>query len=207
MPLYQFARDGKDRAFCFIHIPKTGGTAVETYFRSLGLNAFWDPPSYQSIRPYLRIPPAHYEYRIVSSLFRIESMYTFAIVRDPIQRLVSEYKWAIEKSTLPPQVRQLGFSDFIRHMFSAYAQDENVLAGHLKPQYRFVGKGVARIFRYETGLDRIIRQVLDDVGLKPEGDVKLPVINKGAPVSIAVTDDDIALIRQTYEQDFKLFGY
>ena len=70
-----------------------------------------------------------------------------------------------------------------------------------------MGKGVARIFRYETGLDMIIRQVLDDVGLKPEGDVKLPVVNKGAPVSIAVTDDDIALIRQTYEQDFKLFGY
>jgi hypothetical protein len=207
MPLYQFRDGPRERTFLFIHIPKTGGTAIETYFRGIGLTSFLDPTSYAMFRPYLSLAPTHFDYRVASMLFRLESLYSFAVVRHPVQRLISEYKWAVEKSTLPDAIKTLSFSDFIRHMFAAYGRDENLLAGHFKPQARFVGSKVSKVFKYEAGLDAAVRQVLQAVGLKVDGEIRLPVVNRAGEKNVEPTEEDIALIRDVYSEDFETFGY
>ncbi|MCA3554397.1 sulfotransferase family 2 domain-containing protein [Aestuariivirga sp.] len=207
MPLYQYRKDPFERTFLFIHVPKTGGTAIETFFRGVGLAGYFDPPAYAPVRPYIKVPPAHYDYEVLSRLFELDRLYSFAIVRDPVRRMVSQYKWAAEKSTQAETIAKMDFGSFLRLMFAEYRRDENVAAGHFKPQVRFVGAKVTKIFRYEAGLETIIRQVLEDVGFKPQGELRLPMVNTSSARKVEPTAADIALIRDVYAEDCKAFGY
>lgn len=207
MPLYQHrSRDG-EKTFLFIHVPKTGGTAIEAYFQGLGFSGYFDPPGYRAVRPYLKVPPAHYDYGFLSRLVDLDSLYSFAVVRHPVRRMISEYKWALEKTTMAGPMSQMDFGQFIRRMFEQYRRDENTAAGHFKPQLRFVGEKVTKIFKYEAGLDQIVARVLHDVGLAFEGQPKLPVVNGGSSRPVVPNQSDIALIREFYAEDFEAFGY
>jgi hypothetical protein len=207
MPLYQFRRGETEKTFLFIHVPKTGGTAIETYFRAIGLTGYFDPPTYMPVRPYLKVPPAHYDYGVMNRLYNLDGLYSFAVVRHPVRRMVSEYKWAREKSTASAMLAGMSFADYITFMFEQYSRDENIAAGHFKPQIRFVGDKVSKIFKYEAGLENIIGHVLQDVGLKFEGQVKLPVVNSTSGAKVVPTERDIEAIREFYAEDFAAFGY
>lgn len=207
MPLYQYRKGELEKTFLFIHVPKTGGTAIETYFRGIGLTGFFDPATYMPVRPYLKVPPAHYDYGVLNRLYNLESLYSFAVVRHPVQRMISEYKWALEKSSGAASLAGKSFADYIRLMLESYKRDENVAAGHFKPQIRFVGDKVSKIFKYEAGLENIISHVLRDVGLIFDGQVRLPVVNKTSHSAVVPTVEDVALIRDFYDADFKAFGY
>ncbi len=207
MPLYQYRKNDAERTILFIHVPKTGGTAVETFFRAVGFTGFFDPPSYMPVRPYLKVPPAHYDYEVLRRLFDLDSLYSFAVVRHPVKRMISRYTWALDKSTAANALAQTDFSTFLRQSIAEFRRNENAGAGHLKPQVRFVGEKVTKIFKYEAGLDSIIRRVLEDIGFNPQGELKLPVVNESKPRNIVPSDEDIGLIREVYAEDFEAFGY
>ena len=99
MPLYQLRKGKTEKTVLFIHVPKTGGTAIETYFRAIGFAGYFDPPTYMPVRPYLKVPPTHYDYGVLKRLYNLDALYSFAVVRHPVRRMVSEYRWALEKST------------------------------------------------------------------------------------------------------------
>lgn len=207
MPLYQFKKDSMERTLLFIHVPKTGGTAIEDYFRSLGLSCFYDPISYRAIRPLLKIPPAHYDYNMYDQIFRLDRMYSFAIVRNPIHRMISEYRWAVQKSNLPDNVKRYSFSDFLKFAFEGYGKDQNFLAGHLKPQNRFIGSKLSKSFKYESGLNSIVAEVFRDNGLKPQRGIHIPVSNRSGNQPVHLNDADVEAIHRVYSEDFELFGY
>ena len=207
MPLYQYREKDRETTFLFIHVPKTGGTAIESYFRNIGLQGYFDPPAYMPVRPYLKVPPAHYDYEVLRRLFDLDAMYSFAIVRHPVQRMISQYKWSIEKSSHAEMVSKMDFSAFLDFMFAEYGRNENLAAGHFKPQVRFVGAKVTKIFKYEAGLNVIMRRVLEDVGFKTQGELQLPVVNTSAPRKVEPTAADVARIREFYAEDCKAFGY
>jgi len=207
MPLYQYRTKDRETTLLFIHVPKTGGTAIETYLRGIGLTGFFDPPTYMPVRPYLKVPPAHYDYGYLSRLFDLTKLYSFAVVRHPVRRMVSEYRWAVEKSTASAKLARMSFADYITSMLEQYKSDENVAAGHFKPQVRFVGEKVSKIFKYEAGLDNIVTHVLRDVGIRFEGQVKLPRVNHSSVRKVDVSSDDLKLIREFYAEDYSAFGY
>lgn len=207
MPLYQFRRGETEKTFLFIHVPKTGGTAIETYFRAIGLTGYFDPPTYMPVRPYLKVPPAHYDYGVLKRLYNLDGLYSFAVVRHPVRRMVSEYKWAMEKSTASEMLSKMDFGQYLRFMFDQFKRDENVASGHFKPQVRFVGEKVSKIFKYEAGLDNIIKHVMKDVGFTVDGQLRLPTVNNTSPRKVVPTEGDIALIREAFADDFTAFGY
>lgn len=207
MPLYQYRKNDVERTFLFIHVPKTGGTAVETFFRAVGLTPFFDPTSYMPVRPYLRVPPTHYDYEVLRRLFELDALYSFAIVRHPVKRMISCYKWWHETVARAGTPQQRSFSEYLRLALAEFQRDPNVQSGHFKPQVRFVGEKVSKIFKYEAGLDKIIWRVLEDVGFRPQGELRLPVVNNSAPRKVEPTADDIRLIREAYAEDFEAFGY
>ena len=207
MPLYQLRKGKTEKTVLFIHVPKTGGTAIETYFRAIGFAGYFDPPTYMPVRPYLKVPPTHYDYGVLKRLYNLDALYSFAVVRHPVRRMVSEYKWALEKSTVAATLAGMSFADYLTFMFEQYRRDENVAAGHFKPQVRFVGDKVSKIFKYEAGLENIIAHVLKDVGLAFEGQVRLPVVNHTAERKVEQSAEGIDLIREFYAEDFTAFGY
>lgn len=207
MPLYQFRKGEHERTLLFIHVPKTGGTALETFFRGIGFTGYFDPPTYMPVRAYLKVPPAHYDYGALNRLFNLEAMYSFAVVRHPVKRMISEYKWATEKSTGAETLAKMDFGQYLRFMFDNYRRDENVAAGHFKPQVRFVGEKVTKIFKYEAGLDNIVRDVIRDVGLTHDNLPRLPSVNSSSGRTVVPTASDLALIQEFYAEDFAAFGY
>ena len=207
MPLYQFRKGEYEMTLLFIHVPKTGGTAIETFFRGIGFTGYFDPPTYMPVRPYLKVPPAHYDYGALNRLFNLKAIYSFAVVRHPVKRMISEYKWAAEKSTGAEALAKMDFGQYLRFMFDNYRRDENVAAGHFKPQVRFVGDKVTKIFKYEAGLDNIVRDVIRDVGLTHDNLPRLPSVNSSSGRTVVPTERDIALIREFYAEDFAAFGY
>lgn len=207
MPIFHWMSEQTETAFLFIHIPKTGGTAIEDYFRTIGLTSFYDPPSYRLIRPVLRVPPAHFDYETCDRLFYLDLVYSFAVVRNPIDRMISEYKWAMQQSNLPNNIKKFSFSEFLQYALPRFKRDENFLAGHLKPQSRFVGTKVSRIFKYEDGLDHVVSEVLNDVGFRNIGSISIPVVNASASMSVTISDGDMDALSEVYLDDFKRFGY
>jgi hypothetical protein len=49
--------------------------------------------------------------------------------------------------------------------------------------------------------------VLRDVGLKFEGQAKLPRVNQSAVRKVNVSSNDLKLIREFYAEDYSAFGY
>ena len=85
MPLYRF----HNRLVLFVHIPKTGGTSVEHYLRELGQSAFVHGRKI----PGLSMTPQHFHARIYQRILPPSFYdYAFCIVRNPLDRLVSEFK-------------------------------------------------------------------------------------------------------------------
>lgn len=208
MPIFQKRENDEQRSILFIHIPKNAGTAVETFFEHNGFESYYAPKEYRPIREYLKKAPTHYDYRQCDELFALDKIYSFAILRNPYERIVSEYRWATsERCTLRNSVSISSFSEFIRFAFAMHDRDREFLMGHIKPQFDYIGNKISRLFRLETGLDSIIAQVLRDNKISLSEGIRVERKNeseKSRPISISASDAE--LIQKFYALDFILLG-
>ena len=98
--------------FFFIHIPKCGGTTLEYFFENVGFKSFLAPKDYRDVRGFLKVPPAHFDMTILEKLFRMDSMYSFAAVRCPYRRMLSDFKWAKTKTNNTAYFENMSFDEF-----------------------------------------------------------------------------------------------
>ena len=148
MPLYSI-RDGATNtevAFYFIHIPKCGGTTIETLFEQLNFHTFLAPKDYLAVRKYLKLPPTHFDISLIENMFRLEAIYSFAIVRNPYDRILSDYKWAKTKTNNTQFFQKMSFEEFCVHCFKEYSNNSGYLANHITSQHQFVSKNVNKVF-------------------------------------------------------------
>ena len=152
MPL--FTR--QDRSVFYIHVPKTGGTSVEQFFLANGFQAdYLDTGGPKSLNGYRRCPPQHMHAEQIMAVLRPSRCgYVFATVREPLARIVSEYK-----------MRARGHADFPRlpawldQSLRRYADDPFTFENHLRPQTEFMTPG-CEVFRQEDGFGtRLIERV------------------------------------------------
>lgn len=207
MPLYQYKDISAERTFYFVHIPKAGGAAINSYFKKVGLKAFFEHDYFKPAEAYLRVIPSHYDYETADRLFRLDRMYSFAVVRNPVRRLVSEYKFRVQRFNLPPEIKQLPFKEFLKFAVAKLDKDPDFWKGHFRPQHHFVGPKIKKIYRYEDGLDNVVRHVFADNGLKIDGTIDVPTVNKTKSQPVEIDDETIGFIARNYGEDFKRFGY
>ena len=164
----------------FVHVPKTGGTSVEAYLRAKGATlalhgqaAAWSKAPLQHLhREALAeaAPPGSYDLG-------------FAILRDPLARLMSEFRMRAEPLTakfrpagwlraarnraagrptygvrIGGRVEFLDFDDWAGRALELAARDPMAQSNHLRPQADFVVPG-HRLFRFEAGLDPVLRWI------------------------------------------------
>lgn len=209
MPLYTIRNEekGLEVAFYFIHIPKCGGTTIETMFEQLKFNAFLTPRDYRSVRKYLKIPPAHYDISLVEKIFHLDKIYSFAMVRNPYDRILSDYKWAKAKTNNIQFFQKMTFEDFCVHCFKEHANDGGYLANHITPQHKFVSKNVNKVFKLENGLEAAIEEVFEDIGIQLGEKLVLNKLNASTDEDININQKTRKLIYDFYEEDFKVFGF
>ena len=209
MPLYTISNSATNTevAFYFIHIPKCGGTTIETLFEQLKFNTFLAPKDYRAVRKYLKLPPAHFDLSLIENMFRLDAIYSFAMVRNPYDRILSDYKWAKTKTNNTQFFQKMSFEEFCVHCFKEYSNNSGYLANHITSQHQFVSKNVNKVFKLERGLEEAIEEVFTDIGVQLNNKLVLKKLNATTDEAIQVNQKTKDSIYEFYEEDFKIFGY
>lgn len=145
----------------YIHIPKTAGVSIAHALMSNVLNketagAIKELPENLKIRFGLRGEQKHkfatgYVPKIIS-LKKWNEYYKFAFVRNPWDKVISEYHWRL--SLAPKDHKFKGFNQFLDHCERRVSGTEKgIYWTHAQPQLKYVSDGtriiVDEIFKFE----------------------------------------------------------
>jgi hypothetical protein len=193
----------------YIHIPKCAGSAFE---RVLQIN--------KRNKKQLHGPDGQGDFLQHYTLLQIEnymkenlpdtdinSYYTFAIVRNPYSKLVSDFAWCkrwFKHKWLIADSQKVGFSSFEEYI--RFIQTVGVETwSHFRPQYKFVeGAMFCNIFHLEK-----LKQCYPHIKTELKLDSDLPMVNRSRhkPWRTYYTPELFAIVNELYSKDFELFGY
>ncbi len=158
-----------DRLIYFAHVPKCGGTSIETYLRArFGQVALVDADWWtrRGIARWSASSPQHIPVEALHTMFPPDFFdASFAVVRHPATRFVSAFKHARSERHVP-RTRSLDrmLGQLERHGVDAPGLADN----HFMPMTRFVPEG-AEVFRMEDGLDRVAEWLDEVTGTRAAG--------------------------------------
>lgn len=175
-----------------MHIPKTGGTSIEVAL----CNANYERLLWNNRGPrLLLVSPQHYHNKILNQLNLIISGYKFTVVRDPIDRIISE--------GLYRKIRDI--DAFIFFSLFVYRWFPRFLDNHIRPQSHFLIPGI-NIFKFEDGIDDVFK-ALHSMGFL-QADIAVPHLKKNALMEKPIISAESAsLIMRLYEEDYNRLGY
>lgn len=187
----------------FAHVPKTGGTSVQEYLlRRFGSLAMLGRHRQEATRgTSLIISAAHLSALDLEELLPGNLDWSFAIVRDPIARLLSEYRFQQGASS----ASRMDFSTWLRLMICAARRDPRVYDNHIRPQVDFLPQGT-QFFRLEDGIGSFI-PALDGVIGQSASEHAIGHFLKSTSKTIALSRNDVELIVDYYSEDYDEFGY
>ena len=188
------------KTILFIHVPKTGGRAVEQHFKEHG-NVSFEHTLGRELG--LRCVPMHFHGALLESLFHPSLFdHVFMVVRNPIDRAVSDFRYLVRRRQLadnPPN-----FSRWLRYRLFRASLNPYYMDNHFRPQLEFECFDTA-VYRFEDGLSAPIVDMNAKLGTQVPED--LPRVNEAAPVEVHVREADKELIYGRYREDFERFGY
>lgn len=207
-----------------IHIPKTAGTAIETYFHDIGHLKWgylsWTGSGYGHGRWYEYQHLSMYELRTLSNA-AFDGYRSFAVVRDPYSRVISEFLWRCWIRSQYPNASIEFFDSFktflesipkdidsqwLNHMQGADRKWANFLI-HVRPQYHYVDDGEGKslvddILNFES-LDQDMARLLNPYGLNADR-FRAPEIRD---LKHYYTSALLDVVNEIYAKDFDRFRY
>ena len=185
----------------FIHIPKTAGISV--------YNAIYED---DSSKGHLSIQ----EYYDFFGNEKVKSLFSFAIVRNPYERLFSAYSY-LKKGGLQGKYdkhyqKQISkynsFEDFVLNFF---ATDEYKGIDHFLPQFYWVsdrkGNIAVNYIGYFENLEEEFEKI-QSLAYNKSNYLSLKWVNKTADKKILnLTPEMIKIINKVYKEDFRNFNY
>lgn len=207
MPIFQ--KDGK--SILFIHIPKTGGSSIETAFRNSGYSGSYldGKVGAGTLNNLRRCTPQHMHSVMLRQNFRLYRFdLIFMIVRNPVARFSSEYLWRHGNAT--QDVSAAAVEKWGLDSFREFQTDSYIFDNHLRPQADFLVEKT-RVFRFENGLETAIAELNADYGLGLT--TELPRVRDGKDVSgfssrdVEISSELDAAIRNFYHRDYLQFTY
>lgn len=188
----------------FIHIPKTGGNSVDHYFLDRGLILANDELWHATAR----------EVKAHLGDWLYDSYYSFSIVRNPWDRMVSQYFWqsATDYSEQIPTEwgnKNISFADFLKSDFAWYG-DKQRANGHLLDQAHFILDDddepmVNEIIRFEN-LGPSFTKLAERLKLRH---TDLPHLNKSkhGHYTQYYTGELADIVARMWPRDIRVFGY
>lgn len=192
MPLY---RHGPNVIF-FVHIPKTGGTTIESALRSTGAaEAF----RFKGKRPFSKATLQHVHASVYKEAIGNRFYdWSFAVARNPFNRFASEFKMKVLDAGVDGDVDSWAVANFERFREYKYTRDN-----HIRPQVEFVTRKT-EVFRFEDGLEAPIAAAASRLEVAmPE----VPHDKRGSTAKPKASASTIELIARFYADDFREFGY
>lgn len=200
----------------FAHCPKAGGTSVESFMVDRwgdavghlhwGWDLWWRRGGWR-----LASPPNSPQHLIWSDALTVlprQPDAVFAMVRDPVTRMASEYRWqrgGRRGTWLGKAVAHLPFSLWLRVMLSMARRRPYSFDNHFRLQSEFI-PDTAKVFRLEDGLQPALDWLSDIAGetdrLKEEAPHRLAT---GSAPELGPADK--ARIADAFGEDYDRFGY
>jgi hypothetical protein len=193
----------------FAHIPKTGGTSFQNFFINNGYVCTYPNKHTDRKTPGLCHPwHAHNsDPRLIKELTkRKDIVYKFAIVRDPIERTVSNFFWAklhtdsvkliIDRS--PNNIEEQHFHTWVHEMINNYKNDKCILYNHIRPMVEFIHEGMD-IFLF--GEWSKIKQKIELI----DPTINQPLQHENSttrPLNWKPFTETLDLLRNFYDQDY-----
>ncbi len=199
MPL--FTR--QDRSVLYIHVPKTGGTSVEHFLTANGFAAeYLDAGGAGSLNSYRRCPPQHMHAQQLMAILRPwRCGYVFATVREPLARIVSEYRMRARTQDGFPRLPA-----WVDQSLKRYAEDPYIFENHLRPQVEFIIPG-CDVFRQEDGIGA---GLVERIEARLDTVLERRTFAHARPLrQVTVPPEDVdavrARVRDAYWQDYAAF--
>lgn len=190
----------------FVHIPRTGGTRIEAFLRQAGplrLYSLGKPLS-------LSATPQHLRMTDISDLLGNDYFdYSFTIVRNPFDRMLSEFHLQSAAQANSFWHAAPSFSIWQEQAFQEVRRNPWVFDNHLRPQWEFINNGV-EIFHYEDGLAPALHKAAELLGLQPPKHLDyMQPAKMDATESADFTWDFATMTRvqEMYRRDFEQFDY
>lgn len=185
-----------------MHIPRTAGASIGQLCMSRGIGGIGHNtrnPDYVSLAQYKRSHP---------------DIFSFAIVRNPWDRLVSAYHFLSQGGLNIHDSKDAdryvkcygGFSEFVSGAF----RDEAILRQiHFRPQYQWISDENNVIADYVGRFEALQHHVSACMALAGLPDYRLPHVNRAThkPYQEYYSGEAIDVVGKIYSRDIELFGY
>ena len=191
------------RKIIFIHIPKTAGSSIEHLLRDEGKYEldFIGVRNGRSTHHYMGIELK----MILKELY--PTYYKFSFVRNPYDRLISEYFWCRLNNVGHKFNKTFDeFLDYIEDVIKNKKFFKPIENDHFIPQYSFLFFNnkllVNNIFKYED-----IQTVIPLIRKRLKIITEFQHLNKSIKNEITLTEEQKERIYNLYKIDFQTFNY
>lgn len=204
-PTHQQAPGCPQKATLFLHIPKTGGTSIESWLADV----YSTPAQYLSKEkhPNEESTPQHFGYHKLKGLVGEvnQPLFTFAIVRNPYHRLESEFFYRLQAKyiNLGPGAETM-FSAWVCDMLQKVKTHPHMLDNHLQPQVYYYHKDLT-MYKFEDGFEAIVQSISAQLGVVAPHSLAAKKVSKKKPV--VWSNQAIAMVNSAYKADFTTFDY
>lgn len=200
MPI--FSRN--EKRILFIHIPKAAGTTIEEAFVSAGYDMSYRRGGrygpFNDFDKQNRCSPQHMHAKLLEKHFANEEFdVCFTIVRHPVMRIVSEYKFRIDSDHSFSRGKSL--DDFVNAALDDYESNPMLLDNHIRPQEHFLWRA-CEVIRLEDGLARVSEMFDGEVRI--QGPARMASKDHGR---LEMSEATLARVQRFYQSDFARFGY
>ncbi|MBT8154369.1 sulfotransferase family protein [Epibacterium ulvae] len=212
MPIIKY----KDVILHFAHIPKCGGTSVERYIQGLkSVSIAFIDERYVSHAPQQHwniSSPQHVDGESIARLFPLDFFTAFfAVVRHPMSRLKSAYKF---QRTREKQIGSISFDEFVKTDLRENYLTKGWLDNHFYPQSGFFFPGANyQVFKLEEDGASFAKEFIDhalfgNMASRDIAHTNRSNGNAGLPSQdLELSAESVDLIHELYALDFKNFNY
>jgi hypothetical protein len=204
----------------FLHIPKTGGKTIETYFSrkyniTLNNDSLFNNHQRRSIEWFatknvnITTNPQHMTYKNIYKYKKeldidVDNIKILTAVRNPYERIISDLFW-LKKMNINTTKEET------YHLIKSHINTKpNLLDNHNLPQYHFlINDNNELIQNVDIVKTETLNADMMNLGYYDFDKQKRTHVNEHSQLNYYsyLNDDSIHLINEFYDRDFKLFNY
>ena len=171
MPVFE--KNGKK--ILYIHVPKTAGSSILQLFVSSGYTvSYFSDQSVDLFRDLCG--PQHIHASLILNEFTLSEFdYIFSVFRDPVERLVSEYKWRCGISG--KECKNFGY--WVKKALRKYKKNPFIYDNHIRPQSEFYVEG-CDVYDFNT-IGSLPNYLAENKGLDFKDINLLIAVNRSSP--------------------------
>ncbi len=195
----------------FIHIPKTAGDSIESFFNMQDSDSMYNP------NPIYNYSPQHYPIDILKKVVKdYDGLYKFAFVRNPYTRMVSEYLYINRNEGFK-------YKSFDGNTFHLWLEEytEKIDTDHKELQANFIDYSIDFVGKFENlhnDFEKVKSELID---FWKKNDIEIPedfttsslphknyvAGDKESIVKTLMKEKSKTLIAEIYNKDFIRFNY